>query len=765
MAINELADIDLKELIEKETGQKFNKQNKLCCPFHQEETPSFSVHFESNANKEKFKCFGCSENGDAIDFIRKYKGLDYNQAREYLGLPVEKTDNEKQIDKIESYISWQIENQPSKKGFELKGIFPFVDRDNKSVYYKAKFLKPDGSKECSYYNIKGGKVINKRGSDELIYNLFNVLQGIKDNKIIVIVEGEKDANSVNAEFRDKYYIGTSVKNVKDLSQLRNANIYVCGDTGVAGEKYIQWIKMQLFQYSKVFKIISLPGLQDLGDNMDVTDWIQAGHTRNELLQAFKNSIDLKLDEYIKSYNYTNKGVVDRFINQYKDIIKYVIDRQVYIYWDGKRWIEDGGDRLGIYAARFVNEMISKIQKWLNESQLDDDVMKSYKGILKSLETLKSIDAIEKNYKKSECVGVSSKDLNKNIYYLNCNNGVVNLKTGELLPHDPKYYITQILPYNYHKGFYNKLYINAVHRLVDHNKEQSEALERILGYALSGKVNQKKFPLIVGSKDSGKSAIFEIMKDVAGDYAKTVSKDIFMRKWNGSGNNFELGELEGIRFVISSELSNGDFLNSELLKNLTGSDTISARKIYGKPFNFKPLFLPIMFTNELPSFDGADDALVSRLIIIHAQPLKPEEINRNFNDDVKQDCDGIISYLIDCAIDFYKHNALIIPGEWKDNTDQYQYDNNPYKQFCEETLILKNGYAEYTKEVYKAFDKWYRDGISQNVPTPKRLTLELNKIGIKHTRRNGAVYLDVMLKPEWRLWGYGSYYANDNNCFS
>ena len=75
-------EVNLKELIENETNQTFNRANKMCCPVHKEKTPSFSV----DVKKNKFRCFGCGIGGDAIDFIKETKGLNYSEACRYLGV-------------------------------------------------------------------------------------------------------------------------------------------------------------------------------------------------------------------------------------------------------------------------------------------------------------------------------------------------------------------------------------------------------------------------------------------------------------------------------------------------------------------------------------------------------------------------------------------------------------------------------------------------------------------------------------------------------
>ena len=302
-----IEEIDLKSVIENEVGRLFNRENKMCSPFNPTDgTPSFGIYFDSNNNKWKYKDFSTNEpSGDAIDFIMKFRNLDYNQAREWLGIEVEKTDRELEIDKVKSYIEWQINNRSDFKAYRLIGLFQFVDKDNNPLYYKAKILKPNGKKITPYYHVEDNKVINKRGHDEVPYNLNNVYYGILNNKPIVIVEGEKDANTINHMLRSKGYVATSLKGVKDFEILKNekANIIVIGDTGKAGQDYVDNIRKELFSSVKSFKIVTLPGLKSLGDNKDATDWIEAGHNKEELLMAFKKSLDLKDKSLLQQDDY------------------------------------------------------------------------------------------------------------------------------------------------------------------------------------------------------------------------------------------------------------------------------------------------------------------------------------------------------------------------------------------------------------------------------------------------------------------------------
>lgn len=307
--MKEINDINLTEVIENELSDRFNRAGYICCPFHSDHTPSLSVKFFPDKNKYRYKCFACEASGDAIDFIQNYRNVDYKTARELLGMENEKTGRELQEEKIKEYIK---KTRPKE---EFKGLFVFVNQDNEPIYFKAKLVNAEGKKYTPYFSISGGDVVNKRLHEEVPYNYYNLLQGIRNNKTIIFVEGEKDANTINKLLRGRNYVATSIKNVKDLEALKTQRIrstFVIGDTGEAGQKYIDNIKYEFQEISDSFKIIKLPDLRALGDNKDVTDWIEAGHTLDELFAAFNRASNLnnKYDFYCNfgsTYRNTIKG--------------------------------------------------------------------------------------------------------------------------------------------------------------------------------------------------------------------------------------------------------------------------------------------------------------------------------------------------------------------------------------------------------------------------------------------------------------------------
>jgi hypothetical protein len=83
MISQEIKNINLSDIVSAagvELRRRGNKSVGLC-PFHSEKTASFTI-FDDN----RFKCFGCGEYGDAVDFVRRLHGYSFSDALKHLGI-------------------------------------------------------------------------------------------------------------------------------------------------------------------------------------------------------------------------------------------------------------------------------------------------------------------------------------------------------------------------------------------------------------------------------------------------------------------------------------------------------------------------------------------------------------------------------------------------------------------------------------------------------------------------------------------------------
>ena len=99
-------------------GLQPNRKGFICCPFHNEKTPSMKV-YKGNGG---YHCFGCGEHGGVIDFVMKYFNLSFKEAITKLnndfnlGLPIgEKLDRRKQLDMNKRYFKARQEREKKKQ--------------------------------------------------------------------------------------------------------------------------------------------------------------------------------------------------------------------------------------------------------------------------------------------------------------------------------------------------------------------------------------------------------------------------------------------------------------------------------------------------------------------------------------------------------------------------------------------------------------------------------------------------------------------------
>ncbi len=145
-------------------------------------------------------------------------------------------------------------------------------------------------------------------------------------------------------------------------------------------------------------------------------------------------------------------------------------------------------------------------------------------------------------------------------------------------------------------------------------EMIEFIQRTVGSALVGDVSPQKFVVLYGNGANGKSVLRDILGRLAGSYAATASAKVFMQS-HGDRHPTEIASLAGKRLVLASEVPAGRSWNETLLKDLTGGEKMTARKMHKDEFSFTPCGTVIFTANTLPSFPGAQEAMLRRILLV------------------------------------------------------------------------------------------------------------------------------------------------------
>lgn len=323
------------------------------------------------------------------------------------------------------------------------------------------------------------------------------------------------------------------------------------------------------------------------------------------------------------------------------------------------------------------------------------------------------------------------------YLLNCQNGVVDLKTGEMRAHAKTDMLTKIIPYNYSPKAKCPEWEHTLQLAFDGNEELIIFMQRALGYTLTGS-NSEQCMFICWGPDgnNGKSTILETVQRLMGrGYAKMVDVRVVTTADRDNNIFAALAELPGIRMVSMNEAEEGQRLSESLVKQITGGDTIQACKKYMSPFEFIPVFKVWLRTNEKPNVRGSSDAIWRRIKLIPFNKPIPAD-KRKPRDAIdailEKESEGILAWLIRGAVEWSK-DGLREPEIISEATKVYRTESDLIALFVDECVITNSESSVDRQIVYKAYTAWMREQGYRNPLTAIGFNMRMAKILGQHER--------------------------------
>lgn len=312
---------------------------------------------------------------------------------------------------------------------------------------------------------------------------------------------------------------------------------------------------------------------------------------------------------------TDTGNGRRLIDTFGQIVRYT-ESIGWFQWNGTYWSADR-EALGVQElAKNLSSIISQETK--NYEGNTDKQME----IIKFAHNSKSNARIDSSIKSANSdprvmIPVAKWDSDENM--IGVANGVIDLKTGDLLKGRPDLYISKRAPVAYSPGITNIKWQQFIDFATGNDKELQEWIQKAAGYTLTGSRKYDVMFMVYGPPGSGKNTLVEaIVKALGSDqYAFPFDSSVLAQS-DGKPNSSDLyhwAELRGKRMVWVDELPDSERLKENSVKKLTGSSEISARSPGGRPFTFQSQAKLWITTNHRPIIN--DDAMWRR---IRAVPL-------------------------------------------------------------------------------------------------------------------------------------------------
>ena len=430
---------------------------------------------------------------------------------------------------------------------------------------------------------------------------------------------------------------------------------------------------------------------------------------------------------------TDADNADRFIQLYGDNLRYA-GGIGWIEWSDGRWAVDD-DNAG------VTTLAIESMKMLRDEALQDarkpeqfkEALARAKWAMSSLNAGRLRSTIELA-KANDKIRVEPNDLDSrnSRHLLNVKNGVVNLKTGELLPHDPDLLLTKIIDVEYKPNAPCPFWMKTLNLAFNNNTDLVDYMRRAVGYSITGSTAEQCLFICWGEEgNNGKSTILEALQRLLGDYGAMSDMKVITSSETDNRVASSLAKLPGVRLVSMNEAEENQRMSESLVKQITGGDTIQACKKFKEPFEFSPVFKLWIRTNEKPIIRSVGEAIWRRIRLIPFEiPIPPDaRMSRDIVDDtIDNEAEGVLAWAVKGAIEWYAH-GLQDPKDVTAATAGYRSEMDVVEAFFDECVVEEQGARVARGDLYQTFSRWCKENGLRYVMTSgsfgKRVGVRLN----------------------------------------
>ena len=591
-------------------------------------------------------------------------------------------------------------------------VVPFRDKDGVPRGFQARALEKDAAVRW----------LGPKSPDGASWAKIGWFPGTAGFDEVLITEGPGDAlTGCSALGFDTIGIrgaGLSANStvIADLiAMLDGREAVIAGDGDPAGRRFSATLAEALVARDIRVKVLDVP------DGLDLTDWRGQNPQRfyADAIRAIAEAEPVKSrtaallawDE--DRYSLTDLGGA-RYLRDYIESIgsgvRYSEEVGFFLLDEGV-WRKD--ERQGIRThAQSVADLVRDLARTASIEATRDGASDADKKRAARLnkyaahvQTSNGLNFMLRELQAVQGVPASVGDFDQHPDLLACRNGVVNLKTGELGPHDPSLLLTRRVDLDYDPNAKCPRWEGFLEEVFPKYPDLPAYMRRLVGYGITGHTTEQCFAVLWGTGANGKSVYTDTLTEVFRELTTTTPFSTFEDRASGGIPN-DLAALKGARMVMAAEGEQGRPMAESVLKRVTGRDLIAARFMRKEFFEFRPTFLLNLATNFKPSFKGQDEGLWRRVKLIPWERyFAPEERDHRLGDKLLAEAPGIFAWAVRGAREWYE-GGLKDPAIIKSSTKEYRETSDALAGFLPGVFITDpNAGRVEGKVLFDAYLNW------------------------------------------------------------
>lgn len=578
---------------------------------------------------------------------------------------------------------------------------------------------------------------------------------------IFIVEGEKDADALaalgliatcNAGGAAKINPKTPKPRCKwkksHAEYFAGRDAVIIPDNDQPGRDHADGVARSLVGIARSIKILTLPSLPEKGD---ASDWLTAGGTAVALLElttktpawvpsgnsgdASEKSIaqDGSKSTPWAGHKLTDLGNAERFARQHGDDVRYCYAWGSWLVWDGTRWATDEMGEVERRAKRTVRSIYTEASEADNSGEAREIAKWAEES-----EKRNSINAMIALARSEQPIPVSVSSLDSEAWLLNCENGTINLNDGTLRKQRQSDFITKRCPVEYPTDEIGEpaVWLNFLDRIFASNSELIEFVQRLMGMSLVGEVREHILPIFWGAGANGKSTLVETWCGMLGkDYSMKAPSGFLMQK-NRNDHPTELADLHGKRLVSAIETAESGRLSEALVKELTGGDTIRARRMREDFWEFQPSHTVVLATNHKPTIRGTDFGIWRRVCLVpFIVTIPDDEKDETLKNKLQKEWPQILRWSVLGCIE-WQRGGLRPPEMVQMATQEYRGSSDLLADFLDEQCLIGDAYRIKASLLYHNYRKWAEAG-GEFVESQRKFGERMSEKGFQRHKSNSV----------------------------